>query len=169
MFGHLQRDWHGHILPFVQTANEGVEFLHQGDHAGNESVEEDARDRRKSPRFELQVPFMAHWIDASGQAQSLGGFTRNIGMGGVFVWHPGECPPAETAIECEVLLPGLHPTFEALRMHGKGQVLRVQDLPKGFAARVHNWSTDALNRPGTPAEASPAAADSERKIRTPQA
>jgi hypothetical protein len=53
------------------------------------------------------------------------GITRDIGLFGVFVFTP-TCPPVETTIQLEVLLPPFTEAKATVRIKGEARVVRVE-------------------------------------------
>lgn len=104
-------------------------------------------EHRRSPRFEVHVPVIFHWVDESGTQQRGGGFTRDVSESGVFAWCEGECPPRGTNIRIALLLPGIEPTSKAWRMESTGHVVRtIDDVPgaQGFVATFDELRTEVL-------------------------
>jgi hypothetical protein len=78
------------------------------------------------------------WRDESGNCQQGAGFTRDISAGGIFVLSD-VCPPEETQVWCEVMLPPLQQRKSMKRLRAAGPVLRISrasaadEAPNGFA------------------------------------
>ena len=94
-------------------------------------------ERRTSRRFDLHVPILFRWNDGSGEPLQGGGFSRDIGGGGVAVWS-NEIPPHGADLLVEILLPGFPPSSQCWSLRVKGSVVRVWDEPKrnSFAVRI---------------------------------
>ena len=77
------------------------------------------------------------WTDSTGTPQKAGGFTRDIGIRGLYVFSE-VCPPLQTTAVVEVRLPLRSPSsFRSTRLTSTVQVIRISDLidEGGFAAR----------------------------------
>jgi hypothetical protein len=82
-------------------------------------------ERRTSSRFRLQLPVLTQWTDGEGRVQFGGGFSREVGLRGVFVVSTKLPPPAAT-ITVTVVLPNPRRDLQELRMHCVGSVVRVE-------------------------------------------
>lgn len=94
-------------------------------------------ERRRSPRFEVQVPAIYGWLDESETERQDGGFTRDVSGSGAFIWCEGDCPPCGTTIRIALLFPAIEPTSRAWRLESTGHVVRlINDGPanNGFVA-----------------------------------
>ena len=90
-------------------------------------------DRRRSRRFELHVPAICRLKSAQARHE-IGGFTRDVSSGGVFVLSPD--PPAEgTEVDLDLLLPPLEAGSQVLKVLYEGVVVRVEraGTATGFA------------------------------------
>ena len=98
---------------------------------------DDARDspwleRRTCSRFRLVLPVVFHWGD--GAERSGVGYCRNIGLGGFFI-VASDCPPVDTEIRIDVVVPAFDPKPKEILFRHTGRVVRVQasDDLLGFA------------------------------------
>ncbi|MGH9544564.1 MAG: PilZ domain-containing protein [Terriglobales bacterium] len=80
--------------------------------------------RRTFRRFHLAVPALFRWRDEQ-QRQEIGCCT-NIGMGGMFVLT-SRCPPLDTEVMVEIILPAFKPSAPEIRLNCAGRVIRTQD------------------------------------------
>jgi len=100
-------------------------------------------ERRTRNRFRLVLPVVFHWND--GTERSEVGYCRNIGLAGVFI-VAGNCPPVDTEIRIDVVVPAFYPEPKEIRFHHHGRVVRIQtdeDLV-GFAVAGHFEDDDAI-------------------------
>ena len=82
-------------------------------------------ERRKHLRYQLDFPAIFSW-ESSQQSRLQGdGITRDIGPFSAFVFTP-TCPPVESTIQIEVLLPPLTRAKATMRIKGEARVLRVE-------------------------------------------
>jgi PilZ domain-containing protein len=101
------------------------------------STAEDSRDtpwteRRARNRFRLVLPVVFHWND--GTERSAVGYCRNIGLGGLFI-IASSCPPVDTELRIDVVVPAFDPEPREILFQHTGQVVRIhpeEDL-FGFA------------------------------------
>jgi len=103
---------------------------------------------RKNNRYRLNAPVVFFWKD-EGNAQHAGtGRTRDIGLGGAFVFTK-ICPPLEAPLHLEVVLPTVYIEVRPLKVEGDGQVIRVEPgVPGGgFAAAIRHFSLRAGQEP----------------------
>jgi hypothetical protein len=88
--------------------------------------------KRSCTRYRLILPVLFSWRE-DVQVQN-GGFTRDIGVDGVFV-IARVCPPVGAEVKLELVLPVPQEPKRELRLRYTGRVVRVDDadLSKGFA------------------------------------
>jgi hypothetical protein len=76
------------------------------------------------------------WYDADEAWKQAVGLTRDISIGGAFVFAVSP-PPLETNVEFKCLLPPVRGAVYPLQLHGHGQVVRVNghesETDRGFA------------------------------------
>jgi hypothetical protein len=82
-------------------------------------------ERRKHIRYQLDLPAIFSWESSQRSRLQGDGITRDIGPLSAFVFTP-TCPPVETPIQLEVLLPPLPGAKAAIRIKGEARVLRVE-------------------------------------------
>ena len=82
-------------------------------------------ERRRSSRFRVQLPVLTQWTDHKGQVQYGGGFTRDVGLRGVFVIS-SKLPPQAAVISVTVVLPNARSGSQELHLHSLGSVVRVE-------------------------------------------
>lgn len=92
------------------------------------STAEDSRDtpwieRRARNRFRLVLPVVFHWND--GAERSGVGYCRNIGLAGLFI-VASSCPPVDTELRIDVVVPAFDPEPKEILFHHTGQVVRIQ-------------------------------------------
>jgi len=90
---------------------------------------------RKYHRYRLEVPVIFSWTDAQGIRKKQVGLTRDISVGGAFVFATPP-PPLDANIKLKGFVPS-GGQVPSVRMFGKGQVVRMESapssLPAGFA------------------------------------
>ncbi len=94
-------------------------------------------ERRKRVRYRLDLPAIFSWESSQRSRLQGEGITRDIGLEGVFIFT-ATCPPVETTIQLEVLLPPLTGAKATIRIKGEARVLRVEPrrekgVTSGFA------------------------------------
>jgi hypothetical protein len=82
---------------------------------------------RGHSRCHLSLPVVFSWRDAQERPHQGTGFTRNISAGGVFLVTRNQLPVGVT-IRFEAFLPPMSRQASALRMEGKGEVVRVDPM-----------------------------------------
>ena len=88
--------------------------------------------RRRSVRFELQMPVVCRWRDDQDRQCETGGFSRDIGVAGLFVLS-SVLPPEGVAVTLKVLLPALgRASSSGLQLQSEGKVVRIE-AATGFA------------------------------------
>lgn len=95
-------------------------------------------EKRTAIRYGLDAPAIFSWESAQHKRMQGDGVTRDISPFGAFVFTP-TCPPVETTIQLEVLLPPLTGAKATTRIKGEARVLRVEPrrekgVTGGFAA-----------------------------------
>ena len=80
--------------------------------------------RRAFRRFQLAVPVLFRWREEEEHSEI--GCCTNIGTGGLFVLTT-RCPPVETKVKVEIVLPALDPAAREVRINCVGRVIRTQD------------------------------------------
>jgi hypothetical protein len=94
-------------------------------------------ERRKHSRYRLGVPVIFSWRDTRHAQHQGVGLTRDISIAAAFV-ATASPPPLEANIKLEVFLPPASRLAPPMRIHGEGQVVRVEaikdhEAPGGFA------------------------------------
>jgi hypothetical protein len=87
---------------------------------------------RKYNRYRLEVPVIFCWKDAHKIRQEQVGLTRDLSIGGAFVF--ATAPPP---LDANIKLKGFRPPggkVLPMRMFGQGQVVRVEPAPGSFTA-----------------------------------
>ena len=115
-------------------AAEGASHLRKVNIGGHD--ESFALKQRRTRRYNLFLPVLFSWTDTSGNVHKQGGFTRNIGMHGLYVLGD-ECPPLQASLTVEVLLPiAYRLTAKPRRLVATMRVVRVCRAKhmRGFAA-----------------------------------
>jgi len=90
----------------------------------NRRVLEGQVERRRSRRFDLHIPAICRSKDLR-QSFEIGGCTRNVSSGGVFILGPVAAMPG-TWVHLEVLLPPLETGQKELKLRCEGTVVRVE-------------------------------------------
>ena len=111
--------------------------------------EKPTAERRRATRFSIRAPAIFVWADAQGKQNQGGGFTRDVAINSAFVWCHMLCPPEQTKISVEVLLPKLAADAEPIRFYGEGTVTRVDVTPagRGFAVICNEDSALWFSKP----------------------
>ena len=92
---------------------------------------------RRDLRYRLDIRALFSWQNAQDKRLYAEGITRDISVLGAFIVSP-TCPPVETQVEVEVLLPSLAGMKTTVRIKGEARVIRVEHLSRdggqnGFA------------------------------------
>jgi hypothetical protein len=89
-------------------------------------------ERRKAPRYRLQLPVLFSWNDGQ-QIHTQGGFTRDVSVKGLFIGSAAGLRP-ETPLQLEIVLPAFGKTEDNI-IRTSGEVVRVSSERKlrGFA------------------------------------
>ncbi|HVH87008.1 MAG TPA: hypothetical protein VM912_09800 [Terriglobales bacterium] len=85
-------------------------------------------DKRKCARYRLDLPVTYMWREASGECTHAAGFVRDISARGMLVLG-GECPPAQSQVWCEVMLPPSYSRQSVRRLRAAGPVVRTANSP----------------------------------------
>lgn len=85
---------------------------------------------RKFNRFRLELPVTFSWKDARQVQQQGVGLTRDIGIGGAFVFTTS-VPPLEADIKLKAFLPPSRTAVRSVQIHSRGQVVRVDTAHDG--------------------------------------
>ena len=80
---------------------------------------------RKLNRYFLSLPVNFMWGDAEDKLRKGAGLIRDMSMAAAFVVSPA-CPPADTIVRLEILLPSTHTRANPLSIRGVGRVIRVE-------------------------------------------
>jgi hypothetical protein len=90
---------------------------------------------RKHQRYGLEVPVIFSWKDARRALQQDIGLTRDLSIGGAFIFAT-TLPPSGATLRFKAFLPPGSAT-SPVRLHGRGVVVRVErghdQTPAGFA------------------------------------
>jgi hypothetical protein len=87
-------------------------------------------ERRKSVRYQLEIPAVFRWEDGSGMRFQGEGVTRDVSDVGAYVFT-ASCPPLQTEVEIEIVVPSKLPGTPKARLKGTMQVLRLEDDRRG--------------------------------------
>ena len=79
------------------------------------------KERRRSPRYSLQVPVLFRWGESVTDANA--GFTRDISLNAFFVISSA-VPPLKTLVRCQILMPTSANTAGS-PINVRGQVARL--------------------------------------------
>jgi hypothetical protein len=85
---------------------------------------------RKHNRYRLGVPVVFFWRDAPETPHEGIGLTRDLSVSGAFVLTTSP-PPLEADIKLKAFLPRGRSAIPPLRIHGQGQVVRVEPGHEG--------------------------------------
>ncbi len=93
--------------------------------------------RRRFERFKMHFPALFSWTDEHGERQIARGFTRDVGMTGVYV-SAAECPPLLSEVYVEIRVPRLNSRGSTFRLTAVGEVCRSEMSNKisGFAVKT---------------------------------
>jgi len=98
---------------------------------------------RKHNRYRLDAPVSFIWRNGREIQHEGTGLTRDIGLGGVFVFTQA-CLPLEVSVHVDLVLPRLTSEARTLLVQGDGQVIRVEPggpsgTGGGFAATIKRF------------------------------
>jgi hypothetical protein len=82
-------------------------------------------ERRKHNRYRLSVPVIFSWRDTRHAQHEGVGLTRDISIAATSVVTAGP-PPLEADVKLKVFLPPARRLAPPARIHGEGQVVRVE-------------------------------------------
>jgi PilZ domain-containing protein len=137
------------LIPFCSESDKGT-------HIPRATEEE----RRKHVRYEVRVPVFFSWKRRGGAVFRSEGITRDISLRGAYVLS-AICPPVDTFIEMEILLPRPLPAPNLLIV-GKVRIQRVESsltkkrdrgfsaVGSGFVVRTSLRCRPAIVRPEAP-------------------
>jgi hypothetical protein len=102
-------------------------------------------ERRTRSRFHLVFPVVCHWQEET--AHSAVGYCRNIGLGGAFI-VASICPPIDTEVEIEVVVPVSDPAPGEVLFRHTGRTVRIQRCEDllGFAVAGEFEHDNAVER-----------------------
>lgn len=89
---------------------------------------------RKGIRYRLEASALFSWESPQHERLQGAGITRDISVFGGFILTRS-CPPVETPVEFEIVLPSLSGLMPAIRIKGEARVLRIERCSGG---RVEN-------------------------------
>ncbi len=89
---------------------------------------------RREIRYRLEASALFSWESPQHERLQGDGITRDISVFGVFILTRS-CPPVETPVEFEIVLPSLTGLMPAIRIKGEARVLRIERRGGG---RVEN-------------------------------
>ena len=100
-------------------------------------------EQRKSVRYRLSASALFSWDGSDDQHATSEGITRDICVQGAYVYS-ANCPPLQSAVEIELLLPPLRGTIPTAAIKARGRVLRVEECTEdssrqGFAVGVEGF------------------------------
>jgi len=102
--------------------------------------------RRKAVRYKLHLPVIFSWTDGHGGEHTGGGFTTDVSLDGALIIS-SKCPPIESDIRLEILLPSPDGSGEELKIECDGEVTRVEHLAGCIAFGVRCvFDDDHLSR-----------------------
>jgi hypothetical protein len=85
---------------------------------------------RKRVRYRLGTKAVFAWEDPKGNQLKGRGVTRDISLGGVFIFS-SECPAVGKTVRLNVFLPPCQKSAPATRIATKGTVVRIDHPPEG--------------------------------------
>ena len=80
---------------------------------------------RRELRYRLDIPAMFSWRNTEPRILHAEGITRDISVLGAFIVSP-TCPPVDTQVEVEVILPPFAGMKSVVRIKGEARVIRVE-------------------------------------------
>ena len=80
---------------------------------------------RRELRYRLEVPALFTWQSANHKCFQGEGSTRDISALGAFI-VTSTCPPPETPVQVEVVLPSLTGRKSGIRIRGEARVIRIE-------------------------------------------
>lgn len=95
--------------------------------------------RRSAVRYKLRLPVIFYWND--GIEHASGGFTSDVALDGALILS-STCPPIETEVRIEIVIPSPTHSCEELRIECIGKVTRVVDMPGCSAFGVEGMFDD---------------------------
>ena len=90
---------------------------------------------RRAVRYELRLPLVFKWTEASGNPIQEAAFTRDISTGGLFI-SCVECPPISASLSPEIILPpNSEIRSQGMRLDATVHVVRIASATeeRGFA------------------------------------
>lgn len=114
---------------------------------------------RREVRYRLNFPVVFSWESADRPRMQGQGCTRDISVLGAFILSP-LCPPVETLVDIEILLPCLTGTKTVVRITSQAQVIRAEHpcggrVENGFAVVRENMNQWSLTTSATQFELRP--------------
>jgi hypothetical protein len=105
---------------------------------------------RREIRYRLDSQVLFLWASVDHKRLQGDGMTRDLSVFGAFI-HTATCPPVQTAIQLEIILPSLTEMRTAIRIKGMARVVRVEHSltgvgQNGFAVvrdARHEWNLSA--------------------------
>jgi hypothetical protein len=85
---------------------------------------------RKELRCRLDAPVLFFWENALHRRLQGEGTTRDVSVLGVFIATP-TCPPIQTPVQVELILPSLTGMKTDIRIRGEARVIRVEHSWEG--------------------------------------
>ena len=85
---------------------------------------------RKHNRYRVGVPVIFSWHDGKEARREAVGLTRDISLGGAFVFTASP-PPLEVNVHFKAFLPQTPDSIRSVWIHGQGLVIRVEPVHKG--------------------------------------
>jgi hypothetical protein len=86
---------------------------------------------RKEIRYQLDSQVLFLWASVDHKRLQGDGMTRDLSVFGAFI-HTATCPPVQTAIQLEIILPSLTGTRTEIRIKGMARVVRVEHSLAGL-------------------------------------
>src|ERR1700686_955890 len=85
----------------------------------------DPMEMRRELRYRLDVPAVFCWESTHHRRLQGEGITRDVSVLGAFI-VTATCPPVESPVQVEVVLPSLDGMKSGIRIKGEARVIRVE-------------------------------------------
>ena len=89
-----------------------------------------AMEMRRESRYRMDAPALFFWESAHHSRFQGRGSTRDVSVHSAFILT-ATCPPVETSVQVELVLPTLTGTKTYICIRGEAQVIRVEHAPAG--------------------------------------
>lgn len=140
------------VFPQTSAAAEGMEVSLPKGTVGQTALKA-GRDRRRHPRYRLELPVRVRWQDREGQRQEAEGMMQDVSRSGVYFVSPSEVQSAKP-MTLEVVLPEEVTGQGGMQLRFVAEPIRQEQL-NGDVAPSGTHVGIAARRVDAPAEVSP--------------